>query len=460
MDDEKLERLLTGMGDAMGVALGQALQSTFGEEAVRQRREAAEEEERERDLAAEQQQQIEWAMERARQRQKQRASSLLTEVRWFSHAAYHSTLEALKSDERMSGSVNYAERYAAFKRIRKSDELLRRIDQTISVAERIIERASRVDPEAAVNEKAAQYKQRMEQLGMVAVGSAKRHDGGKDDDERLWYEHERLLAENSDQAAVPLEKAMLAAYLGVLGSAALESVEVAGGPTPEEENDALVEKAIEAAERAADEVVERNANHVEGFRIFEHPLQDFDGTIVAECRYDARELERLAKQVRISFQTYAQCIRDNGLFSAFPDGSKYGEGISWAYIHPLWRGIDDSEQASEGCGIPDVVEDQKEDDPTHAIARMMQFNSKKYWGMLDDDFSEHIDAFWYGFKKLMEFVNGLFDIDLSSYSSYVQGIRREIEATADLIGLRINDVQLKELSEQIAELKKRIGGIA
>ena len=121
MDDQRLERLLTGMSDAMGAALGQALQSTFGDEAMHQRREAAEEEGRRRYLAVEQRQQIEWAMERARQGQKRRASSLLTDVRWFSHEAYRGTLEALKSDERMPGSVNYAERYAAFKRIQKSD---------------------------------------------------------------------------------------------------------------------------------------------------------------------------------------------------------------------------------------------------------------------------------------------------------------------------------------------------
>lgn len=455
MDDEKLERLLSGMSDAMGAALGQALQGTFGDEAICQQRKAAREEERMRDLAAEQRQQIEWAMELAQQAQRHRASSLLADVRWFSQWAYHDTLEALKSDERMPASVNYAERYAAFKRIQKSDELIKRIDQTITAAERAIERAPHIHPDAAVREKAAQYKRRMELLGALTVASPNRHDEDEERAERLRREHARILQQNSNQAAVPLEEAMLMAYLDVLGAAALEPARTIGSSNPEEESDALIEEAVEAAERAAEEVEERNASRIEGARIIELPLQDFSGSVGVEQRFDFRELEQLLEQVRMSFHTYTQCIQDNGLFSAFPDSSRYGEGVHWSCVLPLWRGVDLSESASKSCDIPDVVDGQEEDDPVHAIARMREFNAKKYWGMLDDDFSDHIDAFWYGFKKLMEFVNGLIDVDLSDYSSYVLDVQRKAEVAADLIGLSINVVQLEDLSEQIAALKKK-----
>lgn len=41
----------------------------------------------------------------------------------------------------------------------------------------------------------------------------------------------------------------------------------------------------------------------------------------------------------------------------------------------------------------DMEEDEGGDTLEKSIDRMRQFNKQKYWGLLDVDFSQHIDAF-------------------------------------------------------------------
>ena len=60
-------------------------------------------------------------------------------------------------------------------------------------------------------------------------------------------------------------------------------------------------------------------------------------------------------------------------------------------------------------------------DPTH---------KQKYLDFFDDDITLHIDAFWYGFAKLMQNVNGLYRLDMSGFNEYCEGVVETVTRSA------------------------------
>lgn len=101
-----------------------------------------------------------------------------------------------------------------------------------------------------------------------------------------------------------------------------------------------------------------------------------------------------------------------------------------------------------------VEEDEGGDTLERVIERMRKFNGQKYWGLLDDDFSQHVDVFWYGFKKLMENVNGLFELDSRAFGKYCSQVSRTAQESAGELGERMDESQLIAFRKEIDDRAK------
>ncbi len=74
---------------------------------------------------------------------------------------------------------------------------------------------------------------------------------------------------------------------------------------------------------------------------------------------------------------------------------------------------------------------------------------------LDDDFDGHIEAFWYGFKKLMENVNGLYRMNPSAFNQYCNDLAEDAkQATLEAGAASMDAHQVDEFCKAIEELEK------
>jgi hypothetical protein len=101
----------------------------------------------------------------------------------------------------------------------------------------------------------------------------------------------------------------------------------------------------------------------------------------------------------------------------------------------------------------DVEEDEGGDSLAKSVERMRDFNKKRYWGMLDDEFDEHVEAFWYGFKKLMEGVNGLYRLNPSAFNKYCNDIAEAAQEAAIEVGAGYMDTH--QADEFVKEIDSR-----
>lgn len=194
-----------------------------------------------------------------------------------------------------------------------------------------------------------------------------------------------------------------------------------------------------------------------GERLGEDGLPAFTGEVVSAGHYDAAEVLELARLIRSSFATYRKVVEDNGVFAAFSEGSDYGRCKGYSFGFAGWDDYSCEEfdfrvaaymgtrpGASGGQGIPSTVEEddcEGGDTPARAIERMREFNRRRYYGMLDDDYAVHVDAFWYGFRKLMEFANDLVEVDDDQLCAWRSDLRDALVASAREFAVHMDDEQ-------------------
>lgn len=198
----------------------------------------------------------------------------------------------------------------------------------------------------------------------------------------------------------------------------------------------------------------------------------FAGDATFSLRFDPDEVAELARMVRASFKTYVSVVRDNGVFAAFSEGSLFGRCVgqtSWLNVWDDWSMEEFDYDASEFLGaagvreavrsrIPSGVEEAEGDDDSLPVAidRMRRFNTRRYFGMLDDDFKQHVDAFWYGFGKLMEFADGLVDLDICGFQQHCDRVVEQAAARCGDLALLMDDAQLEAYCDEIDALADRL----
>lgn len=184
-------------------------------------------------------------------------------------------------------------------------------------------------------------------------------------------------------------------------------------------------------------------------------IAPYEGSIGVEMRYDVAALAELAAEVRASFATYRAVVNDNGLFAAFAPDDSYGR-CSIANEDWWWRPPDAVDDGQDGEGIPRTVEeDEGGDTPLRAVERMREFNSRRYDGVFDDDFAIHVEAFWYGFAKLLEFVNGLYALDAQPFEEWRSKVDAAVIERAYALGRQMNADQLTQWLAKLGEACER-----
>ena len=70
-----------------------------------------------------------------------------------------------------------------------------------------------------------------------------------------------------------------------------------------------------------------------------------------------------------------------------------------------------------------------------------------------DDFDAHVEAFWYGFKKLMEGVNGLYRLNPAAFNQYCNDLADGAKQAALDMGASSMDAhQVEEFCKEVERI--------
>lgn len=385
-------------------------------------------------------------------------------VREYAHAVSASLKASLSEDGRMPLEINYLERYSAMKAIQDRSLLLARIDQTIELARTAVTRVGRLDPQRAVEKVAGEYRAALAEVSRIRVAPVEETEGEEPCVRTSSEDREGLLASMGEDADSAFSEEGFSLDITVVEEASRE------------ERRARFEKDVQAASTHAislhEQRLAQNALSAAGASVELGDLEKFAGTVEVSTRFDAEEVAELADVVDASFKTFSSVVRDNGVFAAFSEGSPFGRCVGFANWTSSWDDwdameyrYDDSEYGGEPIGreyvrsrIPTAIEDIEEggDSLRTSIDRMREFNACRYFGMLDDDFKQHVDAFWYGFGKLMEAVNGMFDVDMRSYLRYRDRVTDVAATRCSDLALLMGDGQVAAYCDELGRMRDAV----
>lgn len=130
----------------------------------------------------------------------------------------------------------------------------------------------------------------------------------------------------------------------------------------------------------------------------------------AEVLYSRDQLKTLYNLVLVAYSKYKKCVEDNNMFAAFASTSNYG------MLTDYWRRWLSSLSRSD-----DEDDEEEKEDPQYdqVIDYMKTHNAERYFGMLDEDFVPHVDAFWYGLEMLCEFIDHHIAVECNTESFYI-----------------------------------------
>ena len=451
MNAEEIAALAAELGKAM--AEGMAANDIAREERAAARKQARAQE---RDAQASMKRYHD-AMERIRKEEagkdQRMVQPAIEEVEAYCDAVKSEVLNDLKHDVRMPSTINYLERYNALVGMQDRKEVLRLIDLTIDAAEKIVQSAAVVDAPAALRDAAFNYAQRVAQLNGILVGTP-----AGEASQVPWG----FVAPQGEDDEISTAEAAEQAFLAALGDMSPAEAEAL---RKQMDSDARAQKASvkiadasNAAKSVAAEMRRARAAQAEGEAFHMGDIAAFTGKVSAEMQHDQAQLLELVELVRTSFKTFSQVVCDNGLFAAFSEEGSYGS-CSGYVLDTWWNDELEDEyiglkpgEGKYGDIATDVCEDKGGDSLERTIERMRAFNKQRYWGMLDDDFSQHVNAFWYGFKKLMQNTNSLFKVNMQAFNTYLDAVRDQAKSAAASFCSHMDHSQVSEFCN---EIKKR-----
>ena len=454
MDAEEIAALAAGLGKAM-------VEGMAANDIAREERTAARKREQAQECDAQATMKRCYdAMERIRKEEADERQRMVQpaveEVEAYCDAVKSEVLKGLKHDVRMPSTINYLERYNALVGMQDRKEVLRLIDLTIDAAEKIVQSAAVVDAPAALGDAAFNYAQRVARLNGILVG--------KPADDASQAPQGFATSQGGADGAGTAEAAEQA-FLAALGDMSPLEAEVLrmqrDSNARAQKVSAKIAEASNAAKSAAAQMRRARAARVEGEAFHVGDIAAFTGKASAEMQHDQAQLLELVELVRTSFKTFSQVVRDNGLFAAFSEEGSYGSCSGYVFddwwnddLEDEYIGLKPGE-GKYGDIATDVCEDKGGDSLERTIERMRTFNKQRYWGMLDDDFSQHVNAFWYGFKKLMQNTNTLFKVDLQAFNAYLDAVRDQAKSAAASFCSRMDHSQVSEFCNEIKKREKK-----
>ena len=177
--------------------------------------------------------------------------------------------------------------------------------------------------------------------------------------------------------------------------------------------------------------------------------------VACETGCDAGELSELLAQVKKSFETYRRVVADGGLFCAFGSGSPHGICCGTSYLDYDSR-LDEDVLVGEYDGatrhtvrrevaIPELVDETSTeggDSLKVAVARMQEFNGRRYDGVQDEDPARHVNAFWYGLKKLCQYCEAAVRVDERAWDCFIDKVQFAYDEPVGRLATQMDDKQV------------------
>ena len=329
------------------------------------------------------------------------------------------------------GPLQMERRYAAFLRMEDKAELLARLEQTLAFIEVKLQANTADRVRAAYDAAGALVLQGAARLSDVRVADAVPLDA---DLLCTQLEQMRCAADATDLTG--MITATFESELAATGSqdAGASVGDVAGDVALEREL-TNVRGAAQRARLAAQAYRAERAARVAGSTVEPSSLPEL-ACVACEAACDAGLLAELLAQVKKSFETYRRVVADGGLFSAFGTGSPHGICSGLSYFDYDSR-LDEDVLVGEYDGatrhnvrrevaIPELVEEASAeggDSLEVAVARMREFNGRRYDGVLDEDPARHVNAFWYGLKKLSQYCEAAVRVDERAWDCFIDKVQ-------------------------------------
>lgn len=355
----------------------------------------------------------------------------------------------------VAGPLQMERRYAAFLRMEDKAELLTRLEQTLS----FIEVKLRVNTAARVR---AVYDVAgaLVLQGVARLNDARVVDAAPLDADLLCTQLEqmRCAADAADLAGMitaTFESELSATgSQGAGGSASDVAGDVAGDVALEREL-TNARGAAQRARLAAQAYRAERAARVAGSTVEPVSLPE-SACVACETACDARELSELLAQVKKSFETYRRVVADGGLFCAFGSGSPHGICQGSSYFDYDSR-FDEDVLVGEYDGatrhdvrrevaIPELVDEvsaEGGDSLEVAVARMREFNGRRYDGVLDEDPVRHVNAFWYGLKKLSQYCEAAVCVDERAWDCFIDKVQFAYDEPVGRLATQMDDKQVE-----------------
>lgn len=350
----------------------------------------------------------------------------------------------------VAGPLQMERRYAAFLRMEDKAELLTRLEQTLS----FIEVKLRVNTAARVR---AVYDVAgaLVLQGVARLNDARVVDAVPLDADLLCTQLEQLRCAADATDLAGMITATFESELSATGPQGVD--ELAGGVAGDvalKRELTNVRGAAQRARLAAQAYRAERAARVAGSTV--EPVS-LPGLVCITCETgcDAGELAELLAQVKKSFETYRRVVADGGLFRAFGAGSLHGICRGSSYFDYDDR-FDEDVLVGEYDGvtrhnvrrevaIPELVDEASADGGDSlevAVARMREFNGRRYDGVLDEDPARHVNAFWYGLKKLSQYCEAAVRVDERAWDCFIDKVQFAYDEPAGRLATQMDDKQV------------------
>lgn len=352
------------------------------------------------------------------------------------------------------GPLRMERRYAAFLRMEDKAELLARLEQTLAFIEVKLRANTAGRVRAAYDTAGALVLRDAALLSDVRVVDADPLDA---DLLCAQLEQLRCAADATDLAG--MITATFESELSATGAQGADGL--AGDVAGDVASDVALEReltnvrgAAQRARLAARAYRAERATRVAGSTVEPSGLPK-PVCVACEVACDAGLLGELLAQVKKSFETYKRVVADGGLFSAFGAGSPHGICSGTSYFGYDDR-LDEDVLVGEYDGatrhnvrretaIPELVDEASTeggDSLEAAVARMHEFNELRYDGVLDDDPSRHVRAFWYGLKKLSQYCEAAVRVDERAWDCFIDKVSFAYTEPAGHLATQMDDKQV------------------
>lgn len=357
------------------------------------------------------------------------------------------------------GPLQMERRYAAFLRMEDKAELLARLEQTLAFIEVKLQANTADGVHAAYDAAGALVLQGVARLSDVRVADAVPLDA---DLLCTQLEQMRCAADVTDLAG--MITSTFESELSATGS------QNAGGPADDVAGDVALEReltnvrgAAQRARLAAQAYRAERAARVVGSTVEPVSLPE-PACVACEAACDAGLLAELLAQVKKSFKTFRRVVADGGLFCAFGTDSPHGICSGLSYFDYDSR-LDEDVLVGEYDGatrhtvrrevaIPELVEEASAeggDSLEISVARMREFNGRRYDGVLDEDPARHVNAFWYGLKKLSQYCEAAVRVDERAWDCFIDKVQFAYD---DPVGRLAAQMDEKQVAAFVAAVDK------